>query len=222
MHKKIDLLTQPHKEQREWMYSLSIKAGQLDFTDENQITAFESDFMALVNDLHDHAENEEMFILPLLLNRFPDAAEIFQHDHPQFKIQLHELVESWQDIQRATVEEKASYGLNFYRRFNRFIAEYLLHLAEEEQNILSVLNEHYLAEELIGVMVAFKTYREGHVTENVKAFIQTMTHPLSIDSLNLIYVSIKKHVPQPIFEDVCKLSKEALSAEQWAQVEKQI
>lgn len=222
MQKKIDLLTHPHKDQRKWMYSLSIEASQLDFKDKNQINCFDTELKALVDDLKDHAENEEMFILPLIANRFPDAAGIFQHDHPGIKKQLQELLETWQDVIQAPNKDRTDRHLNFYRIFNRFIGEYLLHLDEEERKILPVLDVHFSAEELIGVMFAYKTYREGHEPKKVREYIHSMLQPLTIRAMVSLYASIKKHTSQTLFLKVCDLSEAVIEPTQWAQIEKQI
>jgi hemerythrin-like domain-containing protein len=222
MTKKIDLLTRPHQEQRNWMFSLSIKASELDFTDAKHAKEFKAEFLELIDDLKDHAENEELFILPLIATRFPKEAGIFQHDHPEQKIKLKGLVEALEEINSAPLSDKSTLALKFYRLFNQFIGEYLLHLDAEEQKILSILDQHYFAEELLGVMIAYKSFREGDEPEKVKGFIQSMTATLNEVELQRLYSSIKRNAPRPIFDKACSFSREIIDLARWVQVEKWI
>ena len=222
MQKKIDLLTHPHKEQRQWMYSLSIEAITLDFSDAVQAKKYETAFKALIDDLKDHAENEEMFILPLIVKRFPKEANIFHHDHLEIKVKLQLLLDAIEKINQADSQDKTDLALNFYRGFNKFIGEYLLHLDDEEQKILPILEEHFSAEELLGVMIAYKTFREGHHPEKVKEYIKSMAGSLNISALQDLFVSLKRHAPDAIFKNACDLSKAVIDPGLWVQVERQV
>lgn len=177
MQKKIDLLSRPHKEQRKWMYTLSIQASELDLNDPLQAKQFEADFKALMDDLKEHSENEELFILPLIAKRFPQEAHIFQHDHPELKAKIQTLLDTLTDLNQSKLLDKTDLALSFNRLFNQFIGEYLLHLDHEEQQILPVLEEYYSAEELLGVMITFKAFREGNKPDQVKQFIKKVREP---------------------------------------------
>jgi len=217
--KKIDLLTNPHKEQRQWMFELSIEAGRIDFNDDAKAQEFAKDFKALIDDLNDHSENEELFILPLLKNHFPSEAHLFQHDHPAFKLQLRTLVAALKEVIESHPSDKSELALHFYRLFNQFIGDYLLHLDAEERRILTILDEHCSAEELIGVMIAYKTFREGHEPQKVIEFIKSTVTPLDIDSLKRLYASIKRHAPETVFVNACSLSKDVIDPTVWRQIE---
>jgi hemerythrin-like domain-containing protein len=222
MQKKIDLLTRPHKEQRKWMYLLGTQAGELDFNNTTQAEQFEIEFKALMDDLKDHSENEELFILPLLTKRFPQEAHIFQHDHPELKAKIQTLLKRIEELNQSTVVDKTDLALSFYRLFNQFIGEYLLHLDSEERNILPVLEKHYSAEELLGVMITFKTFREGNKPDQLIQFIKSFIEPLNQNAVCALFLSIKNHTSVELFQQVCHVARQAIEPTLWLQVEKQL
>lgn len=222
MQQKIDLLTRPHTEQRKWMYSLSIQASEMDFSDTHQLKQFTIEFKALMKDLIEHAENEEMFILPLITKRFPQSAQVFHHDHPELKTRIQNLLKLIDELNQSPTFYKNGSPLIFNRLFNQFIGEYLLHLYVEEHSLLPILEEHYYAHELIGVMIAFKTYREGHKPDELKKFIQSMVEALGVSDLIELFKSIKKHTTDALFKSIWSVSKEALNSVDWLEIKKEV
>lgn len=220
MIKKIDLLTHPHKEQRKWLYTLSIEASDMDFNNESQLEQFKINFQNLIDNLKEHAENEELFILPLIVDKFPKEADVFQQEHPEIEVKIQALHEAMKELDQSN--NRADLGLTFYRLLNRFIAEYLLHLDAEEQKILPVLEEHFSAEELLGVMITFKTFREGSKPDQVKQFITPMLHALNLTSLINVFESVKRYAPANLFAHVCILGSDIIDPELWQKVQKQI
>src|SRR5437870_2317742 len=101
MTQKIDLLTHPHKEQRERMYQLSIQAAKLDFKEEEILKNFEKNFHKLINDLKEHSENEEWFILPLLQAKSPEEVSIFEKEHPSIEEMLNNLLKKLEEIKQS-------------------------------------------------------------------------------------------------------------------------
>ena len=110
--------------------------------------------------------------------------------------------------------------MNFYRQFNQFIGEYLLHQYEEERTILPTLAQHFSHENLVGVMIAFMTFRQGHDPEKVKGFIGSVTQSLTATELGALFDSMKTYAPPPVFQNICEFSKEVFKPEIWSSLEK--
>jgi len=219
--RKIDLLTQIHKEQRERLYSLSIKAGSIDFNDKNTSDSFNSEFNKLINDLSEHSENEELLILPLLKERFPKAASLFTEDHRKNEEMLHILIKKLGELNHAAAEEKLNLSLDFYRAFNKFIGEYLIHIHEEEEIILPILAKDYSYESQLGVMISFMCFRHHKDPEKIKNFISSMIDSLNLGEIKILFKSMKAHTPAVIFQRVCEFSKKVLDPEIWLEIEKE-
>src|SRR5437763_13759208 len=102
----VNLLTNPHKEQREWLYHIAIQLGKLEYNDNELVTNLFNNFDSLVAALKQHAKAEESFIEPLYALKAPSLFDPFDEDHEKFEIFLASLCQHKAAIQNEKNSEK--------------------------------------------------------------------------------------------------------------------
>ena len=70
-----ELYTPIHKGIRSRLFKTSIKAGRIDYADQETVSGFHDEFMSLVANIRRHHALEEEFYHPLLADRVPGGAE---------------------------------------------------------------------------------------------------------------------------------------------------
>jgi hypothetical protein len=87
-----------------------------------------------------HAQHEGQFIHPFLEKKFPQRAEFLDGEHGDLNTNLVELEAFFEDIQaNPCVEIQCrTFGREFYRALQRFIARYLDHMDEEERTMIQL------------------------------------------------------------------------------------
>lgn len=139
----------PHKALRASLGRVLESAGRTDFGDRTSIDRFRPQLEAMVQLVTTHARLEVQYVDPLLGAHAPDEASDLQHHHVELERTLHrvgaglhaidELLGDDEDFDR---EDARELGHSFYLALSRFVAAYLLHIADEEETALPALREH--------------------------------------------------------------------------------
>jgi Hemerythrin HHE cation binding domain len=147
---RLDVYSAVHKMQRARLFELTVDAGKADPADDQEARRLAGAVDAVVAELRVHAEHESRFIHPLLRERAPQVAASLDAEHEELDGRLAEL----------SAVAHASDELNaLYRALASFTAHYLEHLAEEESDGLRALWGSCSDEELMGILVSFKSSR---------------------------------------------------------------
>jgi hypothetical protein len=175
----------PHKALRTALGQLLASAGRTDFGDLASIERFRVELEAVVQLLTTHARIEVQYIDPLLGAHAPDAASAIQHDHVELERELHrvggglhaidEMLGVDGDGDRAAAREQ---GHAFYLALSRYVADYLLHIANEEEHAMPALrrsvDDATLGEALARARASIDPVEAAKTTALILA---SMSHP---------------------------------------------
>ncbi|MBS0289208.1 MAG: hemerythrin domain-containing protein [Proteobacteria bacterium] len=204
---RVDLYTNPHKEQREWLYQVAIQAGKADIAHKEAFDELFSNFTELLKDLHQHVRAEEAFVHPLYLAKNLFMADPLHADHEILELSLQDLSLQMQKMKREdSGEKRAELGLFFYRSFNRFISQYLEHIDAEER-MLPFLWEAYSDEQL---MLCILTYKASIGSDEGLIKIVSAFESIDKSSQQRLFKGFKQNASSERFGQFCTQLKVAL------------
>jgi hemerythrin superfamily protein len=200
---RIDLYTQPHKAQREWLFDISTLAGKINYNNKTDVEKLQMEFDGIIADLRDHSRAEEAFIHPLYDAKAIELKDPLLEDHHAQDLNLQHLSALFQTILITDDINKNEKGLHFYRAFNRFITDYLAHQDAEERT-LYLLWATYSDRQLQAVMAAYKA---SHGQQKaVDAFIKLLPD-LSRPEKERLISGIKKYAHANIYNLIISQAK---------------
>lgn len=205
---RVDLYGRIHKAQRMHLFGVSVRIGRADFRDPAQAGQVKTEVAALLGHLRDHSENEKKYIHPLYVEA-GGAEKEFDAQHEELEGQLKEL--------EKTVNEGR--WENLYGDFNRFAANYLLHIDEEEIAQSEILWKCFNDDRLDEVLSRFKRERP---TALATADLEFMLPAMSLPELVGMMGSIKESAPESAFKAVCGVAQKALDPARWKLLEKDL
>lgn len=205
---KNDFYTFPHKLQREQLFSLSNLLGQANFSEFNALDKIETDLFAAINVIKTHASHEEMFVHPLLTRKLPRVARKLHHEHADFDQWFIDLEEQFSHVKYLgeNYPNCQVQGQALNRLLNGFIANYLLHMNEEEQTMHS-LWELATPPELVGMMMAFLTYVNK---EEAKSALQNSLKQFNAAEKELLFTTVELMAPANIYIAMQDAIKDAI------------
>jgi hemerythrin-like domain-containing protein len=202
------------------MFKLGTNLSMVNASDSQSLLSVEVQLKTLLNELRSHVYHEETFVHPLLYKKFPTSAKSLEHEHSELELILNGLEEGYNyliDLKPTHPKIEAQFT-EFYRSFNRFVAEYLTHINEEEY-IMQNLWEIAAHEELLGAMISFLTYYE--IAES-RTWLSNHLPNMSIDERILMFKTMQLIAPQEIFKSACGLTEEILGQSNWDLINNQL
>lgn len=136
---------------------LEREVAKADFTDPKQVQEINKQFGEVVQMLNGHAEYEDTCLHVLLKKKNSPVYEHAEEDHEHLEETFNNLQEMLTTLLSEN-EQQIELGYKFYLAFRKFVGENLLHLHEEETEILPELQRLYTDEEL--KMVERETYQK--------------------------------------------------------------
>ena len=124
----VDFYTFIHKSFRSRLFGASEAAGRTDWTNAVEAEETRRGISQLFSDLKDHAEHETRFWHPFIAEVNTDALRSLDSEHALQEIQIEEM----RRLLDAAAAGDLDAGREFYRAFNAFLGDFLLHLSEEE------------------------------------------------------------------------------------------
>lgn len=216
-----ELYTAIHKGIRSRLFKTSVKAGRVDYTDQETVRGFHDEFMSTVANIRHHHTLEEKFYHPLLSERVPGGAEKLLEEHHIVDHLLDNLVMHLEGIisKSADFEKRGELGLEFYLAFNRFIAFFLTHINEEEEHIQPTLWDLCTFEELD---TAEMTLIASQKPEEAKENLEMILSSANLDDLADLLGRAKAHVPPEVAQGVFRLAEGILNSRDWAALKSRI
>jgi hypothetical protein len=180
---RLDVYTAVHKMQRARLFELTVEAGKTDPTDTSATARLGAAVEALAAELVAHGEHEERFIHPLLRVQAPRLADALDAAHVELDARLDQL-------RHAAATSPLGDPNGLYRALAAFTATYLEHLAVEESEALPALWESCSDEELMGILVSFKSSRSD--TENLTSLLAQlpMLNPTEIAQMAAVGLTV--------------------------------
>jgi Hemerythrin HHE cation binding domain len=147
-----DFFTLIHKGQRRELFLATTRAGTLDWDDPRAAADFGVSWNDVSRMLMMHAKHEDNHFLPLLLQSAPELIERVQDAHHDSAYELAELTAT---IDAAASTPTSATGLAVYRELSAFVANYLVHILEEETVVMPAIWHHCTDDEIAAARRAF-------------------------------------------------------------------
>lgn len=208
MSKKIDLYSFIHKAQRVHLFTLAIKIGRADFSDEIEAHSIEQELRDMIARLKAHSIHEDTLIHPLF-RELGDQIAVIDEEHDDLGKEL---------LKLEHILDSKQWDL-LYPELNRFISAYLAHQDEEETMQEQILWKHFDNARLGTVMTAFQASRTpAQKMDDLKFIIPG----LSLSELTALFQGIKASAPAPAFETACQIAEMHLEPGRWTALHKAI
>ncbi len=213
--KRYNIFNQIHKGLRGMLYDTAMNIQLTDMSKANAVDVIHK-LATVIDVFHEHAHNEDKFILPLLKKYNPDMIMDFEKDHEideKLSDRLRELCIEWINIKNE--EQRAVIGSNMYYSFNEFIAFNLYHMNKEEHSLLLELWKYYTDEEL------------HEVTKNIVASIKPeilmvesrwMIRSLNDSEITEWFTGIYKNTASEVFTKYVNMAQKELSNERFERI----
>jgi hypothetical protein len=150
---KISLVLTPHKGIRYAFPQLSIKAGNIDYTDKTAVEDLKALLVEFGDLLEEHAHIENEFILKPLEVRLPGSTEHDTNDHERLYALQEELIAKLDSILDPAIspDEAQRTGYEFYQNLSELHAAHLEHMLEEERVTQTLMWQHFTQEEMLSL-----------------------------------------------------------------------
>ncbi|HVP16712.1 MAG TPA: hemerythrin domain-containing protein [candidate division Zixibacteria bacterium] len=221
MGDQLDVYTGVHKGQRTRFFDIMMKAGTMDYEDEDSLDRLYYELTALREHVFLHASLEEKFIHPLLSERVPGGARKLEEDHRMMHQQFDDIVAQldWIRARSTESEMRGRLVLEFYRGWNRFISFYFMHINEEEENVQPMLWKICTAKELDE---AHKAMIASQSPEELKYDLQIMLPAMNLHERPEIFYAARVSMPPQVFQGLLKVAEQLLSSKDWAALKLEI
>lgn len=217
MAQRIDLFTNVHKGLRKAMFDLSYLAGRTNYNDSEQLDELKSCFAEVFSFLHEHGQNEDKHMLPLLETKVPGGSQHDMEDHVEIEKKITALTEEMSRLFSVPQgDERSLAGRSFYLSLNRFISEYLLHMEEEETVTTDMFYNNFTDEELsVIVPKIIASTPPDVILMNMKYMIPSMNEDERAELLG----KVKGKAPEQFVKAILNVAKAALDEDEYARLE---
>jgi hypothetical protein len=148
-----------HRFMRSFLSDFERLTARTDFTNPIQLLELKNKFNELVDMLKMHAEHEDKAYHPIIKDKEPELFQAMENAHKALDENLLPLSDMLNDAVEASSEEsKIERGYQFYLSCTQYISAYLMHLFEEESQLMPALQKHYTDIELRAI--TFNTYHK--------------------------------------------------------------
>lgn len=140
-----------HKGLRLALSRLVMRLGSVDAADRGAVAILMADLRAQMILSAAHLDHEEREVHAALETRAPGAATELCADHDRHRVHFVGLENAIATVEASGPEKRPAALHRLYLSFTRFVADDFAHMAEEEQEILPVLQDLFTDDELAGI-----------------------------------------------------------------------
>lgn len=194
---KIDLLAHPHQEQRQTLCELSIAFSLQEKIDSEKLEVLVERLQTIIDVIKDHSDSENMLIVPLLHAKGLQEEYWLESEHEDIDKNLDEIESLISKIRTLDADQQLNFCSTIYSAINRLIGRYFLHMDQEEQQIMPLLWHHCAAEEIMGVLVAHKAFKEPDVAQTM---LPPILEKMTVEEKKDMFASIKAHAPEEVYK----------------------
>lgn len=145
---RIDPLTPIHKGLRRALFETAMTLARTDFAVPEQTAAAERQVATCFGFLREHAEHEDRHTVPEVLQRDRALGETLELAHPRLERLSIEIDSLWARFGALAEGARRALGFELSRRFQTFVAEQLLHMDQEERQVVPLLQAAFSDEQL--------------------------------------------------------------------------
>ena len=218
---KVKMYDDIHKGLRHLIAKFLFQAGATDWLDAESVERLRVQWELVKLPLHTHHKHEDEFIHPLLARISPGGHRSYQEEHEQQQVVLEELDAHFQRLVNGEVQEanRLESGLEFYRSFYLFYAEYLFHLHSEETDAQYAMERLCQTEEMgqvLGSLIA------SIPMDELLESIDFMFPAMNIHECAMMLGSMKAGAPPEVFKTLSDRAHKALDEEDWSKISKML
>jgi hemerythrin-like domain-containing protein len=207
---RVDVFVNVHKGLRRGLLGLSLRIGNLDWSDAEEVKAAGAEFATLLHFLREHAENEDQVQVPFLEQKAPGTTRKMRDDHERIEKELDRLERDWENISKN--EDPAEAGYRFYLAYNRFLSEYLAHMDLEEREITEAVYRHFTDEE---IGLEFKKIIARTSPQDMGMMLGYMIPGMNHSERSVFLSNLKMAAPPEVFGKVKGLAQKVLAPKDW-------
>ncbi|MHA2254355.1 MAG: hemerythrin domain-containing protein [Candidatus Kariarchaeaceae archaeon] len=216
---RFDVFYFPHKAIRNFLSQLQFRAGRLDFSDDENLAAFEEELQFAWKGLHYHAEGEEKFVFPHLEKANKSVYDTLEKEHDKMHPMMDSIENNIAAIRGLNDEERNAKGVSFNQSLNDFIAHYLMHLQNEELKAMPELWKVHNDDELLGMQMKIPTI----TPPNISAFFLKYLFPALNPEERINYLKlIHSKVPEQVYSNFRSIAEMSLESTDWEKLNSQI
>lgn len=161
---RFDIYAPIHKGMRAFFAHMLVAVGGLDSEDNEEVAAVMAELEELLDFCRRHLAKENGYVHPALESRRPGITAAIVADHEHHERDIAGLAALAFTIRHIPALRRESVVQDLYRHLARFVADNLLHMAEEESENNRALWETHSDEEIMaieGAIVASQTQEEA-------------------------------------------------------------
>jgi len=215
---KKNLFSMIHKFQRRIIMEGMQMTATFNFEESTRRNDFEIFFDYMKNEIHEHSEHEDKFILPHVRKISPEICSSFDQAHQKID-------QSLQDIEGIIATLKSdgadisplSYQLHL--SFSDFVSTYLHHMLQEETELMSFIMQHFTVQEIANMELAIiLSIPPEQGTKQTPEILKS----LNVNEIALWCSDIKAGAPEPAFRGFMEAVRSSLSPEEYVIVTQKI
>lgn len=195
----------PHKGLRLALSRLVVVSGNTDYSDESSLNALKTLAKEVIELLHLHAIAEDSVILPALEERLPGSTASNVEEHKALEEEISEFAKQLEGI---TVTSGPASGAKFYESVTRFFANYINHMAMEENDMNPLIWGNFSDEEIMSWQGRImSTLTPAHIS----SFFKYMVPALNPFERNIMLGGFKANAPAAFFDSIIGMLKEHMT-----------
>lgn len=211
-----DLYVQIHKGLRLSLTALLVRLGACGGDDAQETAELMADLRTQLHVSEHHLANEDLHVHTALDARAPGAGARLDRDHDHHRQSFAEIEAMIAAVEAADVVDRRKRLHALYVRFSLFVADDLVHMAEEEQIILPVLQSLFTDAELIEIETRIK---QALAPEELIAFGRMMLPAATRAERVEMCAGIRAVAPPPAFAAIMEhAARPSLSAADYRQL----
>ena len=212
MDQRADLYTEVHKGLRRALTSLLNDAGRLDVTNPKAVADFNDELGFLTGLLSEHAENEDMYVQPLLDPAETDLAATIEAAHQELETEINAVMEAYQQLGETDEEQAPSAGKSAYYKLSAFIGRYLVHMSTEELDVMPYLQGRLTDPELMDIT---NQLRGSIPPPRMADYLKLMIPAMNIQERTAMFSGMKAFAPPEALDGACQLAQSVLDKQEW-------
>jgi iron-sulfur cluster repair protein YtfE (RIC family) len=168
-----DFFTVIHKGQRKELFAATILAGTINWEDATAANEFVALWSKLTTMLEAHAAHEHKHFFPLLAQHAPEIVAQVEAAHEDLEDELITLTDV---IALAAGKRSREHGLAVYRQVSAFVANYMLHILDEETIVMPAIWQHCTDAEINAARLSFQADQSpAGVARSRRAIVTAVT-----------------------------------------------
>lgn len=217
--KRYDPLGPAHKGIRYAMNSMQFRAGNMNYDDDMDLMMFAHELDLLWRLLHAHGDGEDKFLFPLIEKVDKKIFDELEDEHEAFEPLMKQLEEEIKLIAKMENGTRAEQGHRYTVNYNAFLADYFVHVQNEETMGQVVLSEHYEDKLLMEAVAKFPSVTPPDVTSY---FAKYLIPALNFEERVAFIWNIKINAPPAAYKLFKDIAINVLPEADWVKLKKAI